>query len=138
MTKRTISDKNLKDRAYKIARNCRYDGYQRALTSMVFKFLIKKTGSRISVNERLANELHKPVIKKSKKVYARFKYNIWAADLAEIESLSSKEKNIKYLLCVIHVFIKYAWVKPSKGRKGETVLNAFIKIVNESNRKPNK
>ena len=42
MTKRTISDKDLKDRAYKIARNRRYDGYQRALASMVDKFLIKK------------------------------------------------------------------------------------------------
>ena len=42
------------------------------------------------------------------------------------------------LLCVIGVFTKYAWVKPLKNKKGKTVLNAFIKIVNESNRKPNK
>ena len=53
-----------------------------------------------------------------------------------MEPLSSKNKNVKYL-CVIDVFTKYAWVKPLKERKGKTVLNAFIEIVNESNRKPN-
>ena len=53
-------------------------------------------------------------------------------------SLSSKNKNFKYLLCVIDVFTKYSWVKPLKDKKGKTVLNAFIEIVNESNRKPNK
>ena len=93
----------------------------------------------MSVSEQLAEELHKPVIKKFKrrKVYARFKDNIWAADLAEMESLSSKNKNVKYLLCVIDVFTKYAWVKPLKDKKVKTVSNAFIKIVSESNRKPN-
>ena len=55
-----------------------------------------------------------------------------------MESLSAKNKSVKYLLCVIDVFIKYAWVKPLQDKKGKTVLNAFTKIVNESNRKPNK
>ena len=130
----------MKDRADEIARNRNYDGYQRALASMVYKFCDKKTASRVRVNEQLAEELHKPVIKKFKrtKVYARFKDNIWAADLAEMASLSSKNKNVKYLLCVIDIFTKFAWVKPLKDKKGKTVLNAFIKIVNESNRKPNK
>ena len=56
---------------------------------MVYKIFDKKTGSGISVNEQLAEQLHKPVIKKFKrrKVYA---------DLAEMESLSSKNKNVKY------------------------------------------
>ena len=148
LAERTTSDKILKDKAYEIARNHNYDGYQRGLASMVYNFFDKKTGSGatvkskagISGNEQLAKELHKPVIKKFKrrKVYARFKDNIWAADLTELESYSSKNKNVKYLLCVIDVFTKYAWVKPLKGKKGKTVLNAFIKIVNKSNRKPNK
>ena len=118
--------------------NC--DVYQRALASMAHKFLDKKTGSEISVNEQLAEKIHKPVIKKFKrrKLYARFKGNIWAADLAEMDSLSSKNKNVKYLLCAIDVFTKYAWVKHLKIKKGKTVLNAFIKIVNESNCQPNK
>ena len=55
-----------------------------------------------------------------------------------MESLSSKNKNVKYLLGAIDVFTKYAWVKPLKDKKGKAVLNAFIEIVNESNHKPNK
>ena len=65
--KRTISDKILKDRAYEIARNHNYDGYQRVLASMVYKFFDKITGSGISVNEQLAEELRKSVIKKFKR-----------------------------------------------------------------------
>ena len=107
---------------------------------MVYKFFDKKTGTGVSVNEQLAEELHKPVTKKFKgrKVYAIFKDNIWAADLAEMESLSLKNKNVKNLLCVIDVFTIYALVKPLKDMKGKTVLNPFIKIVNESNDKSNK
>ena len=88
---------------YEIARNHGYDKYQRALAIMVYKFFDKKPGSGISINEQLAEELHKPVIKKFKKrkVYGRFKYNISAADLTEMVSLSAKNKNDKYLLCVI-------------------------------------
>ena len=72
----------MKDRAFEIARNRNYDGYQRTLASIVYKFFDKKRkkrGSRISVNEQLAEEIHKPVNKKYKrrKVYARFKDNIW-------------------------------------------------------------
>ena len=72
----------MKDRAFEIARNRNYDGYQRTLASIVYKFFDKKrkkTGSRISANEQLAEEIHKPVNKKYKKrkVYARFKDNIW-------------------------------------------------------------
>ena len=89
----------------------------------------------MSVNEQLAEKLHKPVIKKFKrrKVYARFKGNNLASDLAEMESLSSKNKNVKHLLCVIDVFTKYACVKPLKDKKGKTDLNASIGIINESN-----
>ena len=69
MAKRTISDKILKDRAYEIAINPKYDGYQRVLANMVYKFFDKKTGSGAgaSVNEELAQELHKPVIQKLKR-----------------------------------------------------------------------
>ena len=107
---------------------------------MVYKFFDKKTGSTASVSEQLAEDLHKPIIKQFKKrnFSARFKDNIWAADLAEIGSLSWKRKSVKYLLCVIDFFTKYAMVKPLKDKKGKIVLIAFIKIVSESNRKPNK
>ena len=66
-------------REYYEMNNC--DGYQGVLASMVYKFFDKKTGSRAiaSVNEQLAKELHKPVIKilKKRKVYARFTDNIY-------------------------------------------------------------
>ena len=55
-----------------------------------------------------------------------------------MKSLSSKNKNVRYLLCVIYVFTKCRWIKPLKDKKGKTVLNTFIEIVNKSNRKPNK
>ena len=67
--------------------------------SIVYKFSDKKTELEVIVNKQLAEELHKTVIKKLKRieVYTRFKDNIWVADLAEIESLSSKNKNTNYL-----------------------------------------
>ena len=55
-----------------------------------------------------------------------------------MESLSPKNENVKYLLCAIDVFSKYALVKPLKDKKDKTVLNAFVEIVNESKCKPNK
>ena len=60
----------------------------------------------VSVNEQLVEELHKPLIKKfeRRKIYVTFKDNIWAADLAEMGSLSSKNKNVEYLLYVIRCF----------------------------------
>ena len=130
----------MKEGAYGIARNCKYYGYQRALASMVYTCFDKKRAVVIGVNEQLAKELHKAVNKifKKRKVYARFKDNSWAADLAEMGSLSSKNKNLKYLLCVLDVLTKYAWVKPLKDKHSKTVLNALIEIVNESNRKLNK
>ena len=119
LAKRTISDKMLKDEAYEIARSRGYVWYQRALVIMVYTFFDKKAGSEISVNEKLAKELHKLVIKnmKRRKSYAWFKDNIWAEDLAEIESLSSKNKNVKYLLCVMDVFTNMHGVWKTKTVK---------------------
>ena len=81
LVKRTQSDKVLKDKAFKTASDPNYDGYQRGLASMVYKFFDKKsTGSGV-VNEpnyQLANELHKPIIRKfqRRKVYSSFRDNI--------------------------------------------------------------
>ena len=71
----TISDKILKDKAYEIAIKSKYVGYHRGLASVVYKFFDKKTGLGANINEVLAQELHKPAIKKLKrrKVYSRFK-----------------------------------------------------------------
>ena len=67
LTKRTQSDKVLRDKAFKIASNPEYDGYQAELASMVYKFFDEKsTGSGIKYmpNQYVANELHKPIIRK--------------------------------------------------------------------------
>ena len=149
LAKRNVSDKILNNRAHEIAMSPKYDGYQRALASMAYMFFDKKkkTGSgaaatskaRGTVRGMLAQELTKPVIKKLKrrKVYARFKNNILASDLAEMISLSFNH-GIKYLVCVTEVFTKYVWVKTLNNKNAETVLQGFIEILNECKCKPNK
>ena len=63
---------------------------------------------RTENNKILAEELHKPVIKKfnKRKVYSQFKDDIWGVDLADMQSLSKKNKGIKYILCAIDLFSK--------------------------------
>ena len=91
-------------------------------------------------NKQLAEELHKPIIRNFKKRtdYSGFKDNIWGVDLADMQSLSKYNIGVKYLLCAIDLFSKYAWVGPIKYKKGVTIVDAFQKILKESNRKPNK
>ena len=102
-------------------------------------FLIKKSaslnkssGSGI-VNEpnyQLANELHKPIIRKSKrrKIYSFLTENIWGVDLADIQSLSKYNKGNKYLLCAIDLFRKDAWVVPRKDKK-----NQYSQCISKNN-----
>ena len=109
---------------------------------MVYKFFDKKSsgsGITIEFNYQLANELHKPIIKKfiKRKVYFSFKDNIWGVNLADMQSVSKCNKGFKYLLCAIDLFSKYAWVIPIKDKKGTSIVNAFRKIISEK-RKPNK
>ena len=99
----------------------------------------------IKQNVQLAEELHKPIIRKCKKrkVYSGFKDNIWGADLADIQLTSNFNKGFRFLLCVIDIFNKYACVVPLKDKKGIRNVNAFQKILKESmelhsERKPNK
>ena len=98
------------------------------------------SGKGMENNKILAEELHKPVIKKFKKrkVYSQFKDKIWGVDLADMQSLSKKSKGIKYLLCAIDLYSKYAFVVPLKDKKGISIVNAFYKIIKQSKRKPNK
>ena len=62
---------------------------------------------------------------------------MWGVDLADMQS-SRKNKSIKYLLCVIDLYSKYAFVIPLKDKKGISIVNAFAKIMKQSERKPNK
>ena len=128
LTKRTVADKILRNRAFNIAKDPKYDGYQRGLASMVYKFFDKKSeGSGAKhvntkftpQNQQLAEELHKPIIKtfEKRKVHAAFKDNIWGADLADMQLLSRYNKGVRLLLCVIDIFSNYAWVVPLKIKK---------------------
>ena len=139
LARRIASDKVLRDKAFNIAKNPKYDGYQRGLASMVYKFFDKKSkGSGVNIplefNEQLAKELHKPIIRNFKKrtVYSGFKDNIWGADLADMQLISKFNKGFRFLLCVIDIFIKYAWVVPLKDKKDVTITNAFQETLKES------
>ena len=142
---RTGPDKVLRVKAFNITKNPKYDGYQRSLASMVYKFLIKKPQvvvliMKLNKMNNQIEQLHKPIIKKFKKrkIYSSFKDNIWGADLAHMQLISRFNKGIGLLLCVIDIFCKYAWIVPLKDKKGITIVNAFQSILNSSKRKPNK
>ena len=101
----------------------------------------KRVNTKITPqNEQFAEKLQKPIIRKFKKrkVYSAFKDNIWGVDLADMQLLSKNNKGIRFLLCVIDIFSKYAWVVPLKDKKGISIIKALQSILKQSNRKPNK
>ena len=105
------------------------------------RFLKKSKDSGIKLsNHQLADELHKPIIRKFKrrKVYSSFKDNIWGVDLADMLLITKYNKGIRYLLCVIDIFSKYAWYVPQRNKTGVTIVNAFQKVLDSSKRKPKK
>ena len=103
LARRTPSDKFLRDKAFDIAKNHKYHGYQRGLASMVYRFFDKRS-KRSSVNiplkfnKELAEELHKPIIRNFKKrtVYSRFKDNIWGAGLADMQLITKFNKGFRF------------------------------------------
>ena len=155
LTRRTTSNKVLRNKAFYIAKNPKYDGYQGGLASMVYKVFNKKLtcngvatlankfavdNNEIKQNMQLAEKLQKPIIRNFKKriVYSGFKDNIWGTDLADMQLISKFNKGFRFLLCVIDIISKYGWVVPLKDKKGVSIANLFQKILKESNRKPNK
>ena len=99
LAKITAADKVLRDKAYKIANNLGHYGYERSLAAMVYRFFDKKAkGNSIKnetkENQQLANELHKPIIRKFKKrkVYSSFQDNICGVDLADMQLISKYNK----------------------------------------------
>ena len=70
-------------------------------------------------------------------MYSSFKDNIWGVGLADMQSLSKFNKEIKYLLYAINLFRKYVWVIPLKDKRGTDFVNAFQKSISKE-RKPNK
>ena len=103
------------------------------------------TKSKIKQNQQLENELHKSVVRKFKrrKVCFSFTDNIWeggggGVDLADMQLISKYNKGIRYVFCANNLFSKYAWVVPIKDKEGVIIVNAFQKILDSSERKPNK
>ena len=107
---------------------------------MVYNFFDKKSAgsgakqvnTRLTPqNQQLALELHKPIIRKceKRKVHAAFKDNIWGADLADMQLLSKYNKGIRFLLFIIDIFSKYAWVVPLKDKKGVSIATAVQSIL---------
>ena len=144
LVKRTAADRVLRKKAFKIASDQRYDGYQRGLASMVYKFFDKNSQGKGLANNKeniqLADELHKSIIRKfnKRKVYSSFRDNIWDVDLADMQLLSKFNKGFRFLFCVIDIFSKHAWVIPLKEKKGIIIVNAFKQILKAFSRKPNK
>ena len=147
----------MRNKAFNIAKDLKYNRYQRGLTSKVYKFLDKKSASLAdkatkgsgvttltnkssSQNQQLAEELHKPIIRKFKKEKCsqRLKIIFGGGDLADMQLISRYNKGIRFLLCVIDIFSKYAWVVPLKDKKVVSIVAAFQSILKQSNRKPNK
>ena len=121
LTRRTASDKILRDKAFNVAKNPKYDGYQRGLYSMVYKFfhgnsfggastlarsvtLATRNNSALEneniSNKELADEIHKPINRKFKKrkVRSPFTDNIWGTDIANMQIMSKFNKGIRFLL----------------------------------------
>ena len=101
---------------------------------MVYKFFDKKLQAvqlkrEIMWKQELPEELHKKIIRKfeKRKINSSFKDNIWSADLVDLQLISKFNKGIRFLLCVIDIFSKYAWVVPLKDKKDITITNAFQK-----------
>ena len=124
LNRRTDSDKLLHDRAFDIAKNPKYEKYQHGIALKVYK-------NENITNKKLADELHKPMIRKfnKRKVHSSFIDNIWGADLADMQLISKFNQRFRFLLCVINIHSKYAWVIPLKDKKGTTITNAFPKIL---------
>ena len=106
LAKVTAADKVPRDKAFKIASDQKYDGYQRGIASMVYNFFDKKSqesgfaNNNDKENIQLADELHEPIIKKffKKKVYSSFRDNIWRADLVDMQLFSKSNKGFRVLL----------------------------------------
>ena len=148
LARRTASDKILPDKTFNIGKNLKYDGYQRGLAPMVYKFFDEKSAlladksypggaiqNEMMSNKGLSEALHKP---KKYLVYSFFIDNIWGTDLADMQLINKFNKGIRFLLCVIDIFSKSARVIHLKDKKGTKATNTFQKFLDELNCKPNK
>ena len=107
---KTAADKVLRDKVFIFAKNLKYDGCQHGLPSMVYKLFDKKSSGSVIKNKsisnkQLAEELNKPVIRKSnkRKVHSHFIDNIWGVDLSDMQLISKFSGGFRFLLCFINI-----------------------------------
>ena len=128
LTKRIQSDKVLRDKAFKIASDPKYDVYQRGLASMVYKFFDKKTLLLLGQITKLQMYLVGRLLENSRD--EKFIHPLETIfGVLNMRSLSKYNKWMKYVLCAIDIFSKYAWVVPLKDKRGISIVNAFQKII---------
>ena len=99
---------------------------------MVYKFFDKKTSGGTVKNEIISN---KEIIRRfnKRKVHSPFIDNIWDKNLADMQLIIKFNKGSRFLLCIIDIYSKYAWVIPLENKKGITITNGFQKFLDESN-----
>ena len=137
----------LRGKAFNIAESPKYDEYQKGLASIFYEFFDKNisggaatltrsgtlaTRNKSSIknetlhNKELAEQVHNQIIRKfeKRKVHSPFIDNIWGSD----QLISKLNKRFRFLLRVIDIYGKYAWVISLKDKKGITITNSFQKF----------
>ena len=155
LPRRTASDKLLRDKAFHSAKNLKYEGYQRGLALMTYKFFDESsldmraqseilatrstfTGSNTSgdvfknenmLHQKLSKELHKPNVRtfEKRKVYSSFKDNIWVADIADMQLISKFNKGIRFYYVLLISSVNMHGLFLQKTRKVLQLLMLFRK-----------
>ena len=124
----------------KLQVNPKYDGYQRGLAWMVCSFLVKnqKLNKINNLQMNFINQLLENLNEEEFVFHLQAIFRGGGVDLADMQLISKDNKGIRYVLCAIDVFSKYVWVVPIKDKKGVIIVNAFQKILDSLERKPNK
>ena len=105
---------------------------EKAERAIVIRLLRVKMKLGMGYADELHHKSRKPEHLLKVKVFDKDK--IWSADLVELR----EEPKFKHVLTVINLYTKYVWAIPLPNKKGQTVADAFKRIMNESGRKPKK
>ena len=144
LNRRTVADKVLRDKAFDIAKNTKYDGYQSSHASMVCKpfdkkkLLVKQLKTKLFLIKSCQKNYTNQLLENFIKVHSPFIGNIWCGDLIDMQLISKFDKGFRFVLCIIGVYIKYTWAIYLKDKKRITIINVFQKKLDRSKRKPNK
>ena len=120
---KTASDKKLCDKAFSIAKNPKYDAYQRFINFLIGSHKVVVLKMKICQTSNLLKNYTNQLLQNLKN--GKYTQNIWGADLADLQLISKFNKGICFFLCVIGIYSKYAWVVSLKDKKGIIITNAF-------------